>query len=227
MKNMIFGLMLMLSIGSCSVLQEIALQPSTYETISAVKEVMNSSAFRAIAALQKMGDGGVEAFLPKEIQPVLNTMKTLGLGKEIDKVSGQIGSVAKIVGSEGSGIMADAIKEVDLGDAVSIVVGGEDAATAVLKQAMYATVKKRYSTRIDAELDKSGPEAKQYWPMAVGAYNMFSDNKIEGTLSDFIAERSVDAAFLAMGKEEGKIRKDPASLGKDVVTKVWDYYNKK
>ena len=62
--------------------------------------------------------------------------------------------------------------------------------------------------------------------MAAGAYNLFAKNKIDDTLSDFMAERAVDAVFLAMGKEEKQIRTDPASLGKAVVTKVFDYYVK-
>ena len=90
---------------------------------------------------------------------------------------------------------------------------------------MYATVKNRYSTRIEQELGKT--EALTYWPIATGAYNLFAKNKIEGTLPDFLAERSVDALFVAMGKQEASIRTDYRSLGNSVVTKVFDYYTKK
>ena len=199
------------------------MQPSTFETVSALKEVLNSSAFRSISTLKKMNDGGIEALLPKEIQPVLGTLRNIGLGNEIETVSSQIVNVSGLVVEESGYIMADAIKEVSFTDAVAIVVGGEDAATQVLREAMYASVKKRYSSRLEEELTKG--DALKYWPMATGAYNLFSENKIKTSLPDFIAERSVDALFITMGKEESKIRKDPASLGKAVVTKVFDYYN--
>jgi len=155
-----------------------------------------------------------------ELKPVLGTMKTLGYGAEIDKVTQQIGRISKVALTEGEGIITDAIKEVSFTDAASIVLGGESAATAVLKQKMYDVVKKRYSSMIDQQLQ--GTEAGQYWPLATGAYNLFSSNPVDSNLSDFIAERSVDAIFLAMGKQEKAIRSDYKSLGNQVVTKVFD-----
>jgi len=209
---------------SCGTMKQLGLAPTSFETISAVREVLNGSAFKAIRTLQKLNKSGVAGLLPEQLQPVLGTMKTLGLGKEIETITKQIGNISGKVASESGGIMKDAIKEVKFDDAVAIVLGGENAATQVLKQAMYGSVKKRYSSQLDSELAKT--DALQYWPMAAGAYNLFAKKKVDGKLSDFIAERSVDALFLTMGKEESKIRKDPKSLGKNVVTKVFDYYAK-
>ena len=210
--------------SSCKVLEQLALAPTELETITALKEVLNSSAFRSIATLKKINDGGVDALLPEEIQPVLGALRNVGLGGKVDEVNKQIVNVSGVVIEESGGIMTDAIKELTFADAVAVVTGGEDAATQVLREAMYASVKKRYSGRLNAELEKNGADALRYWPVATNAYNLFTDDKIEGTLSDFIAEKSVDALFLTMGKEETEIRKDPASLGKAVVTKVFDYY---
>ena len=203
--------------SSCKVLEELALAPSEFETISALKEVLNSSAFRSIATLKKLNDSGVEGLLPQELQPVFATLRNVGLGSKIDDVNKQIVSVSGTVVEESGLIMSDAIKELTFADAVAVVTGGKDAATQVLREAMYASVKKRYSSRLDDELQKNGSDALRYWPIATNAYNLFSDNKIEGSLPDFLAERSVDALFLTMGAEETEIRKDPASLGKAVV----------
>lgn len=210
--------------SSCGTLSDLGIKPSSFETLSAVKEIMKSSAFRALATLSKLNQDDPLSLLPAEMQPVLNGLKNLGLGNEMDVATKQISKASALIVTEGEGVMGDAIKEVKITDAVAIVLGGEDAATAVLREAMYATVKKRYSSRIDTELNKS--EAKQYWPMAASAYNLFAKDKVDSNLSDFIAERSVDAVFLAMGKQEKDIRKDPQALGKAVVTKVFDYYEK-
>ncbi|MFK8010257.1 MAG: DUF4197 domain-containing protein [Saprospiraceae bacterium] len=224
-KNYLSILTLALILSSCSSLQKIVTEPTSLETISAVKEVLNSSAFRAIKTLRKLNKDGVDGFVPPELKPVLGNLKSLGLGKEIDKVNQKIGIVSKIMADESAGIINDAVKELKFKDAVKIVVGGENAATESLKQAMYSSVKKRYSTRLETELGKT--EATQYWPLAANAYNLFAKKKVGGSLSDFMAERAVDALFLNMGKEESKIRKNPKKLGKAVVTKVFDYYQKK
>jgi len=206
---------------SCTQLQSL-ITPSNLETISALRQVLNSSSVRALQKLNNFNNGGVAGLLPDEIRPVLNTLKTLGLGSEVGQVTSAIENASAVVAKESALIMKDAISDVSFGDAASVVLGGSDAATGVLKQKMYSSVKKRYSTRMENELGKT--DALKYWPMAAGAYNLFSKNKVDSSLSDFLAERAVDAAFLGMGVEEKAIRTDYKSLGSAVVTKVFDYY---
>ena len=225
MKNIFIALVTLFMLSSCSTLQKLVTEPSVWETVSALKEVLNSSAFRTIDKLAKINNDGIESVLPEEIRPVLETLKTLGLGDEIDKATKAIGLASGVALNESKGIISDAIKEVKFEDAASIVLGGENAATLVMKNAMYGAVKKRYSDKLNVELEKS--DANKYWPLAQSAYNIFSKNKVEGSLSDFLAERAVDALFIGMGKEEVVIRQDPNSLGSAVVSKVFDYYKNK
>jgi hypothetical protein len=218
-------LVLCIALASCASLGKMALKPTSWETIAAVKDILNSSLFRALTALSKLHSDNPESALPKEIHPVLSTLKTLGYADQVNKLTSTIGTASGLMLNESKGVMADAIKEIDLGDAVSIVLGGEDAATSVLKNAMKGTIKKRYSAALDVELIKT--DATKYWPIAAEAHNIFSKNKITPNLSDFLTERAVDALFIAMGKEEKEIRKDPHQIGSAIVNKVFDYYKKR
>ena len=218
-------LILIIYLSSCSSLKNVVSEPTSLETISAVKNVLDSSAFRAVKALQKLNKEGIDGFIPPEFQPVFATLKTLGLEKEVEAINLKIGQVSKVMAEESTGIMADAIKEMKFKDAAAIVLGEPNAASNALKNGMYEAVKKRYSAKLETELEKT--EALKYWPMAAGAYNLFAKTKVDSSLPDFMAERAVDALFLTMGKEEANIRKDPNQLGKAVVTKVFDYYKKK
>ncbi len=210
---------------SCSTLMNSTLKPSALETITALREILNSSTFKALMQLKNLSGDDPMQTLPPEVNLVLNSLSSLGLSAEIAKSKEVIAKSASIMLTESEGIMKDAISEVDFGDAVAVVTGGKDAATQVLKNNMKVVVKKRYSERLNLELNKS--EVNKYWPLAAGTYNMFSKNKVDASLSDFMAERAVDAIFLAVGHEEQELRKDPASLGKAVVTKVFDYYMKR
>lgn len=224
MKNiLLFVGILSMSAMSCKTLTTM-ISPSTFETVSALKEVMNSSAFRAISKINSMNNGA-EGMLPEKVRPVLNTLKALGLGKEIDQINGHIASASKIAGQESALIMKDAIADVTFKDAAAVVLSGGDAATTVLKEKMYGSVTKRYSSRLDQELGKTN--ALRYWGTAAEAYNLFASEKVDPSLSTFLAKRAVDAAFLGMGVEEKNIRTDYKSLGSSVVTKVFDYYGKK
>lgn len=219
-----FSMTLMLIVTSCSSVKDLAYVPSNFETISAIKEVLNGSAAKALMGLAQ-SSGGIEAVLPDEVKPVIATLRTLGLGKEIDILDEKVGLASEVALIEGKGLMSDAISELKVTDGASIITGGENAATMALKNVMYAAVSKRYSERLDVELAKV--DETKHWDTAVSTYNLFAKNKIEGSLSDFIAKRAVDAVFIAMGKEEAVIRREPSSLGKEVVTRVFNYYQDK
>ena len=210
---------------SCKTLGQLGIKPTGLETVMALKSILDSSTFKAIKKLKNVNDQGIEAAIPSEVSTVLKTLRTVGYGDEIDKVTKSIGSASTLVIGESEEIMNDAIKELKFTDAVAVVLGGEDAATNVLKRAMYSTVKNRYSTRLGQELDKT--DVNTYWPIAMGAYNIFAKNKMQGSLPDFLAERAVDGLFIAIGKEEAKARTDYKALGNSVVTKVFDYYSDK
>lgn len=220
---LVVGLML----PSCSTLKQLGIEPTALETLTALRSVLDSSAFRAAKTLGKLKTGGVESVVPKEIVQVLGKLEGLGLGGDVQKVTKKVGEISAMVAEEGAVLMKDAIKNVDFKDAAAVVLYGEDAATQALRNSMYKSVKAKYNTRLDEEFSKV-PEL-QYWDAAKTAFNLFAgkEDKIEGSLSDFASERAVDAMFLAMGKEEKEIRKDPASVGKAVVTKVFNYYQKK
>lgn len=214
-----------LFLSSCSVLNQLNLQPSMLETVTALREILNSSTFKALKTLSKLHSDDPAKALPEELQPVLAGLKTLGLGNEINKVTAQIGQVSGVVLNESQDIIKESIAKVDFGDAVAIVTGGKDAATQVLKNNMKEVVRARYAELLTSQLSKT--EATTYWPMAASAYNLFAKKKVEPNLSVFLADRAVDGIFLAMGHEEQEIRKDYKSLGSAVVTKVFDYYMKR
>jgi len=214
-----------LMLSSCSMLNQLNLKPSALETVMALREILNSSTFKAVKKLSQLSSDDPSRALPSEFKTVLDGLKTLGYGQEVDKITKQVGTASAVVLKESESIIAESIKEVDFGDAVSIVTGGKDAATQVLKNNMKTVVRRKYAERLDTELGKT--EATKYWPIAAGAYNIFAKDKIDSSLSNFLADRAVDGVFLAIGHEEQEIRKDYKSLGKAVVTKVFDYYTKK
>lgn len=210
---------------SCSTLNQLNLKPSALETVMALREILNSSTFKAVRKLSQLSSDDPTKALPSEFKTVLEGLKTLGYGQEVEKITKQVGSASGVVLKESESIITESIKEVDFGDAVAIVTGGKDAATQVLKNNMKTVVRKKYAERLNAELEKT--EANKYWPIAAGAYNIFAKNKVDASLSNFMADRAVDGVFLAIGHEEENIRTDYKSLGKAVVTKVFDYYTKK
>jgi len=182
-RILVLALPLAFLVSSCATLGNLGLKPSHLETVMALKNILDSSTFKAIKQLKNINDGGVDSALPAEVGKVLGALKSVGYGDEVDQVKKSIGQASSLVLDESQDIMSDAIK--------------------------------------------GKTDALKYWPIAAGAYNMFAKNKVDGELSDFLAERAVDGLFLAVGKQEAKARHDYKALGNSVVTKVFDYYTKK
>jgi len=224
MKNLILSsLVLVFVLSSCAGLKNALPIPTDLESALALKDVLNSSTFKAIKTLNDMSKG--KNTLPKEIEPVLAAMKTLGYGDKVDQVTKSIQKASVVAAAESEIIMKDAIKQIKFKDAAKIVVTGGNAATGVLKKAMYKTVTQRYSESIDKELGKT--EVKKYWPLAAGAYNIFAKEKVDNNVSEFLAKRAVDALFLTVGAKEKETRIDYKKVGSKVVNKVFDYYKDK
>jgi hypothetical protein len=209
--------------SSCAGLKK-NVKPSDLENVAALRDLLNSSTFSAIKTLSQLSSNNPETLLPPEIAPVLQTLRNLGMAEEIDKISVEIGAISKLVLDESQVILADAINQTKFNDALAAVVGGQDAATQVLRNNMKISVKNRYSSLIDQQLEEH--DINTYWPLAQNAYNLFSRKKIEGSLSDIMAEAMVDVIFTAMGKQETELRNNPSQIGTDVAMKVFTYYQK-
>ncbi|MBK9734616.1 MAG: DUF4197 family protein [Saprospiraceae bacterium] len=178
MKTLIaFLLTTIVFLSSCSTLNQLGVKPSALETVMALREILNSSTFKAISKLKALNSEDPTTVLPAEFQPVLASLKSLGYGAEIDKVSKQVGVASTVVMAESEVIIKESIREVDFGDAVSIVTGGKDAATQVLQNNMKIVVRRKYAERLDQELAKT--DVHKYWPIAAGAYNIFSKTKVD------------------------------------------------
>jgi len=92
MKNIItLCLVVGLMLPSCSTLKQLGIEPTALETISALRSVLDSSAFRAAKTLGKMKTGGTESIIPKEVVLVLDKLKGLGIGGDVDKITQKVG----------------------------------------------------------------------------------------------------------------------------------------
>ncbi len=217
--------MLLSTSYSCNTVKNLVGEPSALETITALRNLLDNSTLRAVSKLRKMQNGGLESILPQELGTVLNGLRSFGLTKEIDQVSEQIGKASQIALEESGHIIKGSIAQLSFSDASKVVLGGENAATSVLKQAVYKSVKNRYSEKIKSELEST--DAIRYWSMAAGAFNLLSNEKIDKNLPNFLAKSAVDGLFLSIGHQEKDIRLNYRDLGDKIVTKVFDYYKTK
>jgi hypothetical protein len=73
------------------------------------------------------GDAFYKILLPPDAKKIENTLRTLGLGKSVDKAILQINRGAEDAVGFAQPIFIDAVKQMTLSDAINIVKGGDTA----------------------------------------------------------------------------------------------------
>jgi hypothetical protein len=116
-------------------------------------------------------------------------------------------------------IFLNAIKQMSISDAWSILRGSDTAATAYLRKTTTASLTNAFKPVIDNSLEKV--DATKYWNTVFTAYNKVSFNKVNPDLSAYVTDKALYGIFYEIGQQEMQIRKDPVARTTDILKKVF------
>lgn len=146
--------------------------------------------------------------LPEEFRKVEGTMRKLGLGAEVDKVLLAINRGAENAAKEAKPIFVNAIKQLTIQDAFSILRGEEDAATQFLRRTTSDQLAVLFQPHIQESLNQVG--ATRYYTDLVKAYNAIPSTKnLNPDLNAYVTEKALDGLFILIANEEKNIRENP------------------
>ncbi len=196
---------------------------SNEEIIKGLKEALSVGAENSTKKLGKLDgfftDAAIKILMPEEAKKVESTLRNFGMSSLVDKAILSMNRAAEDAASGVSNIFWDAIKQMSLSDGISILRGGDFAATDFLKKNTTSGLTEKMRPVIQASLDKVN--ATQYWNDVFTAYNKFSNKKIDTDLTTYVTGRAMEGIFYQIGLEEQKIRKDPAAQVTDLLKKVF------
>ena len=105
-------------------------------------------------------------------------------------------------------------------DGLSILKGSDTAATSYLKQNTTTDLTGKYHPIVKDALAKVNATA--YWTDLVKEYNKIPFVKKQNPdLESYVTGKAINGLFILVGKEETKIRKDPAAQVTDLLKKVF------
>jgi hypothetical protein len=193
------------------------------EIIAGLKEALTKGTEKGTSMLSKengfFGNELLKIILPPEAQKVEKTLRSVGLGKQVDDAILTMNRGAEEACKEAAPIFVDAIKKMTVQDAVGILKGADTAATGYLKNNTSAALTIAFRPIIDGALEKVG--ATKYWSTMVTTYNKFSMQKINPDLSAYVTERALQGVFTQIALEEKNIRKDPVARTTELLKKVF------
>jgi len=196
---------------------------SNDDIINGLKEALRVGTDSSSSRLSKVdgffADAAVKVLMPPEAQKVEKTLRTLGMGKMVDKAVLSMNRAAEDAAKGIGSIFWNSIKQMSITDGLQILRGGDFAATDYLKKTTTVELTDKFRPVIETSLAKV--DATKYWKDVFSAYNKFSSTPVNTDLTAYVTERALSGIFLKISLEEQKIRKDPAARVTDILKKVF------
>lgn len=190
-----------------------------------IKEALTQGVANAVLNLNKtdgfFGSEFYKMLLPPDAKKVENTLRSIGMGPQVDKAILSINRGAEDAVAFAKPIFIDAIKEMTLTDALNIIKGPKDGATNYFKDKTKEKLITAFAPSVKSSLDKV--DATKYYSNIISTYNNLPTTfkKINPDLTSYVVGKAVDALFDQVAKEEANIRANPLARGSDILKKVF------
>lgn len=163
----------------------------------------------------------IKILLPEDAQKVEKTLRNMGLGSEVDRALLAINRGAESAAIEAKPIFVNAIKQMNIQDAIGILKGDATAATDYLKRTTNAQLVELFKPKIQASLDEVG--ATKYYGDLANSYNKIplTKQKVNPDLNGYVTQKAIDGLFVLIAEEEKNIRENPLGRTSDLMKKVF------
>lgn len=197
---------------------------SENQIVAGLKEALNVGISKGSAAASAK-DGFfknelIKIAVPPEAQKVAETLRKLGLGKEVDKFTLSLNRAAEDAAKKSKPIFVKAITSMSVTDAVGILKGEDDAATKYLQRTTNQDLYNTFFPVVDSTLKLN--KATEYYADLVKTYNEIPlVKKVNPDLKQYATQKTIDGLYLLIAQEEKKIRKDPVARVSDILKTVF------
>ena len=195
-----------------------------------LKEALNEGVKKEVSKLTAV-DGFyrnelVKILLPEDLMKVDKTLRSLGMSKLADEGLLMLNRAAEDAVKESTPIFIDAIKNIKIDDAKSILLGKEDAATSFLQTGTNTALYAKFNPVIKASLSKVGGDV--IWSKIISQYNSLPlVKKVNPDLTDYVTNQALTGVFKMISIEEKNIRTDLKSRTSGLLQSVFAMQDKK
>jgi hypothetical protein len=198
---------------------------STDEMTRGLKEALAQGTEKAIKNLGTsngfLGNMNVKIPMPQKLQEVEKGLRMIKQDKYADEFIATMNHAAETAVPEAAPIIGDAIREMTVADAKSILNGPDDAATQYFRKVSETRLKEKMLPIVKQSTEKAGVTAA-YKNLTSKAGFMASFLQKEGLdVDQYVTDKAFDGVFTMIAIEEKEIRKNPMARGTDLLKKVF------
>ncbi|WP_400191110.1 DUF4197 domain-containing protein [Hymenobacter sp. B81] len=157
---------------------------------------------------------------PPDAQRVATTLRSIGLGAEVDKFELALNRGAEQAAIKAKPIFLSAIKSLTFTDVWNILSGERDAATQYLKRTTSSQLTTAFQPIMQQALDQTN--ATKYYTGLVTRYNRIPlVTPVNPNLNEYATGKAVDGLFTLIAQEEANIRENPVARTTELLKKVF------
>ena len=185
---------------------------SQTELGKAVKELLQVSADNSLAKLGVTNgfyqNGEVKIPFPPALKNVEEKLKQVGFTNQVNQFTEKLNRSAEDAASGVKEIFKTAITQMTITDALSIILGNDDAATQYMRKTTTAAI----TSKVSSVVAKSNEKIKlaSYWTPLATKYNavmmLTGGSQVNTDLTQYVTEKAVEGIFKIMAKEEKVVR---------------------
>jgi uncharacterized protein YneF (UPF0154 family) len=159
--------------------------------------------------------------IPAQANKMKETLVNIGFEQKVNEFEVSINRAAESASKEALKILIQAIKNMSIRDAFSILKGEENSATIYLRkesnQFLYQSFKP-----IVINCMKQVEVAKKWNTIATKYNSIPLTKKVNPDLEDYITNKAIDGLFVLIAQQEKEIRKNPMARTSDILKKVFE-----
>lgn len=163
----------------------------------------------------------LKIFMPNEAKKMKESLIEIGLKNNVDDFELSMNRAAESASKNALNIFIDAINNITIRDAFSILNGENDAASKYLKKETHQFLYDSFKPIVINSMRDVG--VSKNWNSLATKYNSIPfTEKINPDLEDFITKKAIDGLFILIAKEEIKIRQNPSARTSEILKKVFN-----
>ncbi len=207
---------------------------SQEQMVGGLKEALGKGVERAVASLGRtngfLANLNVKIPLPEKLQRVESVLRAAGQNQMADDFVTSMNRAAESAVPVAAVVFGDAIKQMSIADAKSILAGPEDAATQFFRRTTQTNLQAKFYPIVQKATDQVGVTA-QYKAMmgkfaAVDTVSSLFGSKSAtklstGDIDAYVTDKTMDGLFKLVAAEEKNIRANPLARTSDLLQKVF------
>lgn len=196
---------------------------SADQRVEGLKQALSQGVTTAIETLGVAdgfwADDAVRIPLPDTLQKLEKAARKVGADRYVDEFHLTLNRAAETAVPAAAGVFGDAIREMTVEDAMTIIRGPEDAATQYFRQQTEAALREQFAPIVQDATETAGVTSayKQLQKKSGGLLARFGRSDEDVDLDRYVTDRALDGLFVYVAAEEKRIRENPVARTTDLL----------